>query len=305
MSASDSASDSEQWDTESSTSSCDDFSKFRIAEDFSFRCPCGETYVLNDGNMECSGCGNITENHYSEQVTKMTKKSEGFTHDQKKSLLRKLDRLNKEAKLRDIRPFSEEVLQTTVEYFARLREATQETRSQKLGSRIAACLYFAARDLECGRQRKEISRFCKISSKISAGIDLINMLELQGYKITAGNILDPRRSFANTIFIRCDIRNKKDREKLCDVVCYILRVTEEEHLISVSSMHDSKVAAASYIAMRLCRIPENMDLDVVSKICKVHADTLLKFINEVKRNIHLFSFDWALDPKGTALVPGT
>ncbi len=288
------ASDSPTSPGDEATPSDEDISIYRVKTPFTFSCECGGIYFSNGNHMECDDCGNVSDMPYQECVSNLAKKVEGFTHEQRKSLTKRLTLLNKNAKERGIRPFAEAVINTAVDYFARLRETTEETRSQKMGARIAACLYRAAQYHECARPRKEIARFCKINGKLSSALNLISLQEAKGFTITGmgEKKQDSRRLLANTVFVRCGVTDDKSKKMLGDTLMYILKVSEEDHLISVSSMHDSKVTAASYIAMRLHGVPPNLDLDTVCSACNIHEDTLLKFINEVKKNIHLFDFGY-------------
>ena len=266
------------------------FDRCRIIQHDSLVCEeCGNVCDSNGGEIICMTCGSISESHYDEYVSSVSKRHEGFTHEQRKMLAKKLTWLNNTAGDRGVRPFTDEILNTAADYFAKLRENTEETRSQKMRERIGACLYYAAHKYGCGRPRKEIAKFCMIPKNINESINLISMMEKSGIDIVGARDADTRVSQANTICMRCEIRDKDKRDKICETMIYILHVAEEEHLIAISAMYDSKVTAATYISMRLHG--EDISLDQVSKASDIRCDTLLKIVNEVKKHINLFSFD--------------
>ncbi len=264
-----------------------DVSQYKI-KSFSGMCVCGGKYITDDGLLQCIECGDTPDIKLDEYMMNMEKPDEGFTVEQRKIILRKLTIYNKNAEMNKTRAFPDNVLEAAVENFAKLRECTKETRSDKMIARLGACLYNACIHYNLMRSRKEIKRFLCLSKSITSSVDMIKIKENIGVlKTYADENIDVRISFANNLCIRADVTDINTRNIICNEVVRILNICNE-NVISVSAMHESKVAACTYISMKLCDI--DISVDDMSSYTSIHSDTLLKIIDDIRANNKLFNF---------------
>ena len=175
----------------------------------------------------------------------------------------------------------------TVEKFGNVRDVTAETRSNKMRSRIAACLYDVCTRSGLTRKKSERKIFCGINKHLTTAIDLLQVKENQGLYKRCAKGTDTRFSYANNICIKLGITSISLRSSIAKTVCEIVDKAQS-NLISVSTMYDSKITGATYISLRL----HGYDITVkkIGELCKIHHETLQRYIEALREYHNIIGF---------------
>lgn len=267
-------------------------------------CECGGEFIDSSEGFRCNLCDTMAPYSVDEYISMVQKKREGLGQQQRRLLHNRLKVLNYMAKARGIEQLSESIIETALDYFANLREVTEETRRQKMMSRIGGCIYYACIKHGSAKTPNDIRRFCKLNCNINKAIELITTMEKSGKKIIdLSQLDDTRSSHVNGLISK--LRNiKPDVKELCneEVITRIINIaiyifdTAEENLIRISCKYDTKVAACTYIGIRMVIPPSSqkqlskylITLDDVGQASNIHANTISHYVDEIKLNISMF-----------------
>lgn len=263
-----------------------------VEKDAKTVCGCGGTFMHIENEITCDTCGMISDICLDEHVQHVQKlRGYVYTPEQFKSLLKSLIAMNNAAKQNNIRPFSKELLEDSVNFFFTLREHISETRSQQLKAMFVNCIQRMCTLQGQMRDLRDIKNFCGINkTNLTPSLCLLQQLEAKG--IIPKVQVDKRFAYANTICIDCGISDPEMVEKICKLVVYILDISSAKD-ISSNSTFNSKVISATYIAMRIYKI--DICAEQICSKRKIHIDTINHFVTQVKIYQKKFDFEGYLE----------
>jgi hypothetical protein len=252
---------------------------FMIEKDTKTTCSCGGLFIHEESEIVCDTCGMISELGLDEHIQYVQKiRGYVYTQEQYKSLLKSMLAMNDVAKQNNIRPFSKELLEDSVNFFFTLREHISETRSQQLKAMFVSCIQRMCTLQGQMRDLRDIKNFCGINkTNLTPSLCLLQQLETKG--IISKIEVDKRSAYSNSICIDCGLSDPLLIEKICKLVVHILDVSSSEN-ISSNSTFNSKVISATYISMKIYKVDITAE-----KICtkrKIHIDTINHFVTQVK-----------------------
>lgn len=245
---------------------------------------CGVRLEVMNNEYSCPDCGKILSISVAESQDR-TIKPPVHTIDFKKTISDKLHALNASAENKNITPFPQCIIDTTLHIYYMLRECIKEVRTQQTNQRLAACLYYASIQHNILRNKKEICMFFGARKNFGGAIELIELLIAEGKMVMTPTVNNPRTAFVNYLCIMSGIEDTSLRRQIINTSIQLCN-TSIDKFIPISAVYESRITATSYIAMRLYHI--KVELDVVCKLAKIHKDTIQKVVNAIKKEYREF-----------------
>ena len=208
---------------------------------------CGARFEIFDTRLICENdeCRMISEQSYDD-VLKFSDAIpiiKGITVEQRRQIYKELEARNKNASLINILPLPKEIIDSTVDLFAQLKNCRPETRNKKRCQYLGSCIYLRCIAHGLMRTKKDIQFLCGLVDRnLTTTIGEIQMeMNLGSIKITS--TYDIRDSNTNSICVKINIPDSEIEHIILDVR-YILDILATYMLIS--SNFDSKIIR-SYI----------------------------------------------------------
>ena len=192
--------------------------------------------------------------------------------------------MNKIAEQVGVLPLPEEVIHSTVDLFAQLKNCRPETRNKKRRQLQGSCIYLRCIAHGLMRTRKDIQLLCGLTDRnLTTTIGEIEM-EINKGKILFNNTYDIRDSNTNSICLKLNIP-ESNIPVIMEDVRYLLDILTENML--VSSNFDSKILGAIFVAISINGY--NVNLEYICNLSAINADTVSNIINICTDNMELFT----------------
>lgn len=248
---------------------------------------CGGNYQPIDNLLICdnSDCRMISEHNYDDIVMLSNTMStiKGISIEQRKQIYKELELMNKIADQVGVLPLPKEIIDSTVELFAQLKNCRPETRNKKRRQLEGSCIYLSCIAHGLMRTKKDVQLLCGLTDRnLTTTISEIEM------EINKGNIkmdfnYDIRDSNTNSICLKIGIPPKYISQ-ISDDVRYILDIIANNML--ASSNFDSKILGAIFIAIRVNGFKVN--LKQICNLSVINPDTVANIVSICTDRMELF-----------------
>ena len=249
---------------------------------------CGGTFQTIDEMMICNNekCRMISDQS-TEDITILKNSiptTKTISIEQRNQIYKELKIMNKIADQIGVLPLPDEIIHSTVDLFAQLKNCRPETRNKKRRQLQGSCIYLRCIAHGLMRTRKDIQRLCGLTDRnLTTTIGEIEM-EINKGNIILNGVYDIRASNTNSICIKLKIPESIIPNIIEDVK-YIHDILSENMLIS--SNFDSKILAAIFISISYYGYEVN--LKYICKISAINSETVYNIINICTDNMELFT----------------
>ena len=248
---------------------------------------CGGNYQPIDNLLICdnSDCRMISEHNYDDivMISNTMSTIKGISIEQRKQIYKELELMNKIADQVGVLPLPREIIDSTVELFAQLKNCRPETRNKKRRQLEGSCIYLTCIAHGLMRTKKDVQLLCGLTDRnLTTTISEIEM------EINKGNIkmefnYDIRDSNTNSICLKIGIP-PEFIPQIIDDVRYVLDIIADNML--VSSNFDSKILGAVFIAIRVNGFRVN--LKQICNLSIINPDTVAGIVNICTDRMELF-----------------
>ena len=249
---------------------------------------CGGNFQLSEDLLICDNidCRMISERNYEDilNIANTHLVVKGISIEQRKQVYKELEIKNKTSDQVGVLPLPREVIDSTVDLFAQLKNCRPETRNKKRCQYLGSCIYLRCIAHGLMRSKRDIQLLCGLTDRnLTTTIGEIEM------EINKGNIIvdsnyDIRDSNTNSICVKLKIPDSMI-SSICSDVNYILDVLASKML--VSSNFDAKILGAIFSAIRLRGFA--IDLKYICNLSAINPETVRNVINIITDNMILFT----------------